>query len=151
MNFLNQAQSILDHIAEQAGIDPFKLDDEKRAFFTVNDMSFLFYALEDESVLVTAIYIGQPDLDDADFLYTVLCGNHLWEFTGGGSLSLDKDTGHLCLHHRLDLPLEEMSEIEPFFANLLGAAEYWKEILARVDEKIDAGFTGTNAQHFIRV
>jgi len=151
MNFLNQAQSILDHIAEQAGIDPFKFDDEGRAFFTANDMSFLFYALEDESSLVTAIYIGQPDLDDAHFLYTVLCGNHLWEFTGGGSLSIDKDTGHLCLHHRLDLPLEEVSEIEPFFANLLGAAEYWKEILSRAEEKKDMNFTGTDAQHFIRV
>lgn len=151
MNFLTEAQAVLDHISGQAGIDPFTFDDQGRAFFNANDMTFLFYALEDEKVLVTAIYMGQPDLDDADCLYNILCGNHLWELTGGGSLSIDRDTGHLCLHHRLDLPLEETGEIEPVFANLLGAAEYWKDILSKSQETAGSTFTGLDAQHFIRV
>jgi len=151
MNFLDQAQAVLDHISDQAGIDPFSFDQEGRAFFAANHMSFLFYALEEEKTLVTAIYIGQPDLDDATLLYSILCGNHLWELTGGGSLSIDRDTGHLCLHHRLDFPLGEMGEVEPFFANLLGAADYWKEILSKADEKRDRVFTGAGTDHFIRV
>ncbi|MBI9089834.1 MAG: type III secretion system chaperone [Desulfobacterium sp.] len=151
MNFSDQSQAILDHIAEQAGIEPFQFDDTGRAFFNANDMTFLFYGLEDEKVLVTAIYMGQPDLDDADFLYTVLCGNHLWELTGGGSLSIDSDTGHICLHHRLDLPLEDPAEIEAFFGNLLGAADYWKEILSKADGATGSNLTAAEAQHFIRV
>lgn len=149
MNFSDQAQAVLDHIADRAGIDAFAFDQEGRAFFNASHMSFLFYALEEEKALVTAIYIGQPDLDDATLLYSILCGNHLWELTGGGSLSIDRETGHLCLHHRLDFPLEEMGEVEPFFANLLGAADYWKEILSKADEKSDKGFSGVD--HFIRV
>lgn len=151
MSFSTEAQAVLDHISEHAGIDPFTFDDQGRAFFNANDMTFLFYALEDEKVLVTAIYIGQPDLDDADLLYNVLCGNHLWELTGGGSLSIDRDTGHLCLHHRLDLPLEDPGEIEPFFANLLGAADYWKDILSKSEDKPGSTLTNADAQHFIRV
>ncbi len=149
MNFSDQAQAVLDHISDQAGIDPFTFDPEGRAFFNANHLSFLFYALEEEKTLVTAIYIGQPDLDDATLLYSILCGNHLWELTGGGSLSIDRETGHLCLHHRLELPLQEIGEAGPFFANLLGAAEYWKDILSKAGKQSDTVVTGTD--HFIRV
>ena len=151
MNFSDQAQELLDHIADQAGIDTFTLDQEGRAFFNASHMSFLFYALEEEKTLVTAIYIGQPDLDDATLLYSILCGNHLWQLTGGGSLSIDKETGHLCLHHKLELPVQAVGEVGPFFANLLGAAEYWKDILSKADKRTDNAFTGNGTDHFIRV
>lgn len=151
MNFSDQAQAVLDHISDQAGIAPFTFDQEGRAFFNANHLSFLFYALEQEKTIVTAIYIGQPDLDDATLLYSILCGNHLWELTGGGSLSIDRETGHLCLHHRLELPLQEIGEAGPFFANLLGAAEYWKDILSRAGKQSDSVVNGSGTDHFIRV
>ncbi|MDY0220925.1 MAG: CesT family type III secretion system chaperone [Desulfobacterium sp.] len=151
MNFSDQAQAVLDHISDQAGIDPFTFDQEGRAFFNANHLSFLFYALEEEKTLVTAIYIGQPDLDDAILLYSILCGNHLWELTGGGSLSIDRETGHLCLHHRLEMPLEDIGDAGPFFANLLGAAEYWKDILSKAGKQNDSVVNGAGTDHFIRV
>lgn len=149
MNIIDNAQKIISHISLQAGIAPFEFDDEGRAFFTADEMSFLFYAMEDENTLITAIYIGQPDLDDAEFLYTVLSGNHLWEFTGGGTLSLDKDTGHLCLCHRLNLPLEEIGDIESVFGSLLGAAQYWKNRLNSAPN--DDGRPEQSDPHFLKV
>lgn len=154
MTFASDAQSILNYITEQAGIEALEFDEEGRAFFSANELTFLFYALEEERTMVIAIYIGQPHLDDADLLYAMLCGNHMWELTGGGTLSIDKDTGHLTLHHQLEIPLDDVSDIEPIMGNLLGAAEYWKGILS-LSEKNAISLPDSpdtpDMQHFLRV
>ena len=146
MNVIQEAQGVLDHLALAVGLESLTLDQGNRASYTHGGMSYLFYALEAEEQLAAVIYIGKVDLADADLLYEILCGNHLWAVTGGGHLSIDRATGHLCLFNTLDLPLEDRDEVISFMGDLMGAATHWKTYLPGEGRE-----TPVAEAHYIRV
>ena len=129
MGNFEHGQELLDYLTGQMGCPSVKWDENQAAGLDADGMSFLFYLADTAGVLVTTIYMGQPDLDDAALLQEILESNHFGEKTGGGSLSLDEETGHLCLCHQLRLPLEEPAQLEVAWAPLIGAARYWKKKL----------------------
>ena len=149
----NAAGEILACIAEEAGIDGLEFDEEGRAFFEADHMTFVFYHVEENGVesLITTIYIAQPDIGDAGLLFSLLSGNHLWEFSGNGNLSIDRDTGHLCLCHQLGLPLPDKTEIIPVLGNLAGAAAYWRDIIQQAGQHATAPLDSLPPDAYIRV
>ena len=150
MDVLENAQKILDYIGDRAGVENLEFDGAGRAILERGGKTFIFLAREDDPILVALIYLGQPDLKDSSLLADILAGNHFGVKTGGGSLSIDEETGHLCLYHHLDLPCENPADAEAFLGGLLGAAGYWQGVLAGREDKHMETASGWNSD-FIRV
>ncbi|MCG8564151.1 MAG: type III secretion system chaperone [Desulfobacterales bacterium] len=149
MELKEQAQKILNFLTREGGVADAVLDGDGRAVIPAMDMVFIFYLSPGTQAMETAIYVGKPDLGDSHLLYRILCGNHLWEYTGGGQLSLDRETGHLCLTTTLDLPVTDWEGFGSAWGEFLGAARYWQDVLSGYSDQPAA--SEIPGAHFIRV
>ncbi|SIO28290.1 CesT family type III secretion system chaperone [Halodesulfovibrio marinisediminis] len=131
---IEHTQDVLNYLGEIIKTD-LVLDETMQAGVVIEDMHIVFSLLEEEELLITSAYIAPVPCEDATFLLQLLQGNYMWALTAGGTLSVDDQTGYLSLQQMFTVPFESVADIEEYFSDFLGAADYWKKQLAAVDEE----------------
>lgn len=130
MAFFDQYSSLLTHISEVLACETIIESDQNGvAMMGLNEgLGVVFYASEEANSVISSVLIGQPDPNNAEYLYDLLCGNYMHSISGGGTIGIDAQSGVLCVHREVNLPVEP-STFEDVLAQLIGAARYWRERL----------------------
>lgn len=130
MTLRENAQQLLDRLTETLQCGPLSFDDTGRADFGIDeDMGAILYLSEETSSLVVSVIPGRVDPGDTELLYDLLCGNYMWEFSAGGNIGIDRETGFLSIHRLIELPVDVQNDPTAFpelFAAMVGAARYWR-------------------------
>lgn len=155
MTIRENAQQILDGLAETLQCGPLAFDDANKIDFGIDDdMGAIIYLSEDTSSLVVSIIPGRVDPDDTGLLYDILCGNYMWGFSAGGNMGIDRETGLLSIHRLIELPVDVAGDPMAFpelFAAMVGAARYWRARLAPEGTAPAASGAPTDFSGMIRI
>ena len=104
----------------------------------------LTYTPEVGSVLLFAD-LGEVPPEGRELFYrTLLEGNNLFEATGGATLSLDSETGHIRIQKSEDLDILS-NDVEARLDRFVNAAIAWSKIIIEYSGKDDAQFEDSNA------
>lgn len=122
-------KELIDEFAARVGVtESVEVDDENRCAFEIDGMGVIAQGLDEVGIVSLLAFIAPPPPERLERLYRrLLEANHLYRETFGATLSVDPESGLVCLvKHVPSATLDGETffrEVE-LFTNVIG---YWKE------------------------
>lgn len=140
MMYTEHANLLLRELSQYLDGEHPVLGESNYTFALLSDMLFSFTLAggdeEEKREILCVVHICpfpySNDNTAYEFLLQLLHDNHAWSNTGGGVLSIDKQTGFVCLCLRVDMFTLEQNEFARRIACIYRIAQAWKERLMNV-------------------
>lgn len=123
---------VLAEFGQQIGLDGLQLDHNGYAAVAFDDVVVNLEYDGDRERLILCAYLGQPEGDRLKAYELLLDANFCWQGTGGGTLSLERDTGGVVLFDALATRMLEAEELETKLEAFVNTAEAWTAQLGRI-------------------
>lgn len=141
MSLRDHVHTLLQHIAAElppgALEGPLALDDNNECFLALEADLLVVLSLEDDiSALIVTVPVGPlPDGPAREtLLLEMMRGNYCWNLTQGGTLSVDRETGLICLNYLIALPLAVPEQMPEIVNKLISVVKYWRREAAEINE-----------------
>lgn len=141
MNLREHTHALLQEIAAelpQGALEgALELDDNNECFLALEDDLLVVLSLEDDiSALIISLPVGPLPEGPAreTVLLEMMRGNYCWNLTQGGTLSVDRETGLICLNYLVTLPLAEPGQMPEIVNKLISVVKYWRREAAEITE-----------------
>ena len=125
----------LGELGRQIGLDDLQLDENGYAALAFDDVVVNFELDEDGERLLMSAYLGEPQGDLLKTYELLLDANFCWQGTGGGTLSLERETGGIVLFQSLPTRTLDLHTLETTLETFVNSAEAWTLQLAESESE----------------
>lgn len=119
-------------LAEKVGIrDGIEFDDEERCLLEFDGMNVVIQGVDAAHAVAFIAPVGEPPPEQSERLYRMLLeANHIFEGTGGATLSVNPDGGYVYLCQQLDARSLDVDEFVKALEQFLNALEAWRTLVS---------------------
>ena len=126
-----QYRELIKGLAEKAGIaGEVQIDDEERCLLEFDGMNVVIQGVDAAHAVAFIAPVGEPPPEQSERLYRMLLeANHIFEGTGGATLSVNPDGGYVYLCQQLDARSLDVDEFAKALEQFLNALEAWRTLV----------------------